>query len=714
MERMLLKRLIDYSLTSNIFPPNQFGFLPFRGCDVILTSIHHEIFQSRSNKLFTFLVALDLKGAYDSVWTDGLIWKMMQAGIQGKAAYWIHNFINNRSAQVEWRGNYSAKFYTNRGVPQGAVLSPFLFQIYIADLCQAHYRNTKLFTYADDIFLISSGAEIDTALNDLQAALLKIQEWCECWHMKIVPEKCVAINFSNKKKKTNRNLSINGKNIKWSEDIRILGLIFDRNLTFKNHINHLSQKVYKYTNILKAVASKRWGARTKDLLIIAKSCIKSKINFGSHIFSSCSQTNKKKIETIYHSAIRVAVGLPKFTPIPVLLMEAKETTCQHSHSLNAEIFMLRQVALGNFSTVRKRLLSFETKFIPANTDKAPLAIKKKNLLKDLNIYPSQIIPLCIPIVDNSKHCNIFLKSLPFQNDKIPNNLISKAFHNYSSNNWNNNPIIASDASKVTNSTSIGIYNNDTKECIMGRIPHENSVFTAEDLALWLAIRRFGRTGDKVIFLSDSLSVLTALKNVNNKSPHIITMIAQIINSCIENGHSIDIAWTPAHVGIQCNEIADKIANMGHRENLILHWKSPEDIIQNLRNSFKMKTLQNWNSSHYAKRFSHLININDKIRMMPNSRYEDVLISRARTRTTLTNYNLFQIRRANSPLCSRCKVPETLDHAILECSKYTKERDRLRACAGCVPLSFCLIFEISFFPPRVFSCLLALLSVIDVG
>ncbi|GFW68089.1 putative RNA-directed DNA polymerase from transposon BS [Trichonephila clavipes] len=106
------------------------------------------------------------------------------------------------------------------------------------------------------------------------------------------------------------------------ESEKILGIIFDPNITWKNHINYLRQKGFKYLNAIKALSSPKIGTRSDHLLNIINAPIRSIFDYGSQLFSFSSNSNRQKLELIYNSALRLALGLPRNTPLDLLRTES--------------------------------------------------------------------------------------------------------------------------------------------------------------------------------------------------------------------------------------------------------------------------------------------------------------------------------------------------------------------------------------------------------
>ncbi|GFS56145.1 putative RNA-directed DNA polymerase from transposon BS [Trichonephila clavipes] len=110
------------------------------------------------------------------------------------------------------------------------------------------------------------------------------------------------------------------------ESEKILGIIFDPNITWKNHINYLRQKGFKHLNAIKALSSSKIGTRSDHLLNIINATYRSIFDYGSQLFSFSSNSNRQKLEPIYNAALRLALGLPRNTPLYLLRAESMNET----------------------------------------------------------------------------------------------------------------------------------------------------------------------------------------------------------------------------------------------------------------------------------------------------------------------------------------------------------------------------------------------------
>ena len=198
--------MYKFLLENSLISANQSGFRPGDSTINQLLAITTEIYNSFENRQETRAAFLDISKAFDKVWHTGLIFKLKQNGICGNLLKMLENYLSNRKQRVILNGIESSWEPILSGVPQGSVLGPLLFLIYINDLTQNISANIKLF--ADDSSLFIKVSNVDTAHQTLVNDLNTITAWARLWKMKFNPEiakQAVEVVFSCKYGKTKGN-----------------------------------------------------------------------------------------------------------------------------------------------------------------------------------------------------------------------------------------------------------------------------------------------------------------------------------------------------------------------------------------------------------------------------------------------------------------------------------------------------------------------------
>ena len=165
LEKIICKRL-NYWITSNSSLANhQCGFRAGMSTYDVLLRLEANIRKSLMSQTQTIVVYLDLKAAFDRVWHLGLLYKLAEMGLQGRMFRWIGNYLENRTSQVRLGNISSSSYFVGAGVPQGAVLSPTLFNIIMHDMPQD--PKIDIYSYADDLTFSITGKSV----NDIQKCM---------------------------------------------------------------------------------------------------------------------------------------------------------------------------------------------------------------------------------------------------------------------------------------------------------------------------------------------------------------------------------------------------------------------------------------------------------------------------------------------------------------------------------------------------------------
>ena len=246
--------MYEFFTENNLISPKQSGFKPSDSCINQLLSITHEIYKTFDDGLGVRGIFLDISKAFDKVWHQGLLHKLKQNGISGKLFDIITDFLNFRKQRVVLNGQYSLWTSIEAGVPQGSILGPLLFLIYINDL--SDYLATRLFKlFADDTSLFSIVHNVNTSTTNLSNDLSKTKNWAIQWKINFNPDpskQAQEVIFSRKLQKINHNqVYFNHNSVKQVPSQKHLGMHLDTKLNFQEHLNNVLSKVNKTIELLR-------------------------------------------------------------------------------------------------------------------------------------------------------------------------------------------------------------------------------------------------------------------------------------------------------------------------------------------------------------------------------------------------------------------------------------------------------------------------------
>lgn len=210
-------------------------------------------------------VFLDLSSAYDTVWTRGLLHKMAKI-IRCKATLLLlEKMISNRKFSVTHGEKTSRYKILHNGLPQGAVLSPTLFNIYTANMIDTVLRK---FIYADDVALVTQATSFEEIESVLNAYVARLKNVFQKWHLKLNPNKSVTCTIHLNNREANRTLSKIADNQKITTQGAPKYLGVNRALTFRQHLESIKEKIKTRNNIIAKLAGTGWGCRANVLALV--------------------------------------------------------------------------------------------------------------------------------------------------------------------------------------------------------------------------------------------------------------------------------------------------------------------------------------------------------------------------------------------------------------------------------------------------------------
>ena len=316
-EKLIYNNLFSYIYKNNFISDKQSGYKKRDSTIKQLISITYEIYKAFDENHELRAVFLDISRAFDRVWHEGLLFKLRQIGIEGQALNIIKIFLENREQRVVIDGQSSDWTSISAGVPQGSILGPLLFLIYINDITEVVTSDIRIF--ADDTFIFRLADQQSTQLlnDDLQ----RITDWAWQWKMLFNPsvsKQAVEILFSQRKvPSTHPPLVFNGIPVKLVKETKHLGIILDSKLSFKSHLEEKIAKAKQGLGIM--IQLKKWVCHSV-LEVIYKSFIRPFFDYGDVLYHSSNtlktnvfnqSTNSpllKQVENIQYRAAKIVTG----------------------------------------------------------------------------------------------------------------------------------------------------------------------------------------------------------------------------------------------------------------------------------------------------------------------------------------------------------------------------------------------------------------------
>ena len=320
LEKLIYDSLYSHLVSCELLNPNQSGFRPGDSTVNQMISIMHTIFEAFdcNPPLDVRSVYLDISKAFDRVWHDGLIYKLKRCGVSGQLLFIIQSFLKDRKQRTVLNGHCSTWGDISAGVPQGSILGPLFFLVYINDLTNDLKCNVKLF--ADDTSLFTVVHDTIAAADDMNHDLELIRHWAHDWRMSFNPDpqkQAVELILSKKQIEVDHpEIRFNNIPVMRVDDHKHLGIILDSKLSFSSYIKSAISKTRKGIGLLRYL-SRYLPMHTLNELY--KLYVRPHLDYGDVIYhipaKVCDFSGNvtlpslmEKLESVQYSAARAITG----------------------------------------------------------------------------------------------------------------------------------------------------------------------------------------------------------------------------------------------------------------------------------------------------------------------------------------------------------------------------------------------------------------------
>ncbi|CAF4249483.1 unnamed protein product [Rotaria sp. Silwood2] len=316
LEKIIKQRIMKELNERDILPIHQAGFRPNRSTMYNIIRLERFAHEQLHKRQHAAVIFFDIKAAFDSVWYEGLIYKLHDLRLPEYLIRYIISFLHQRTAVIEIENTISRIFTLKSGTPQGSPLSPLLYIIYTYDSMNSISQHTQNGLFADDTALWSSSNTITNLNHRLQASVNEFYKWCNTWKLTIQPTKTEMLYFSpHPRKKYKKKIAIQVENtiIKPIAAARYLGIIFDHQLKWRSHMHHIETKVAPRISLLRFLSKLNTNSNNNIMINLYNSLVRSIITYGSSILLRADDKIWNRIQIIQNKGLRASLGLPAYT-----------------------------------------------------------------------------------------------------------------------------------------------------------------------------------------------------------------------------------------------------------------------------------------------------------------------------------------------------------------------------------------------------------------
>jgi exonuclease III len=346
-EKCMVERLINFAESFSLVSAKQFGFQrELSTSDAVIEMLEY-IYSSLNDKEHCLSVFVDLRKAFDTVNHEILLQKMYRYGVRGLALDWFTDYLRDRSQRVRIGESVSDCKIVNIGVPQGSVLGPVLFLFYINDLPNVSSILSSIL-FADDTTLSSRNSNYGNLIVQTNHELENFYRWTLNNRLSVNVDKTFSLLFTNRSHDVNNELKVylNGIGIDFALNTKFLGVILDSSLTFKNHIDHVCNKVSRQIGILYKLRSYVPEKVMRDLYY---SLVHPYLIYCNLVWGGTSSSHLNKLFLLQKKIIRIITGEGYLSHTDPLFRRTNILKLDDLHTFQLAVYGYKLNARGAFT-----------------------------------------------------------------------------------------------------------------------------------------------------------------------------------------------------------------------------------------------------------------------------------------------------------------------------------------------------------------------------
>lgn len=336
-ERLVFNTLYHYLTSNKLLTDKNSGFRKNDSTVYQLIHIVDNIYNNLDNKRDVCAVFLDITKAFDKVYHKGLLFKLKQLGIEGTLLQWLDSYISQRSQRVVVNGTSSSWKEINAGVPQGSILGPLLFLVFINDIIND--IDSYIYLFADDTSLLNPIIDPIVSFNTINSDLEKLSHWAKKWLVTFNASKTVYMIFSLKNEPPNYpRVIFDGTELKMVQSHTHLGITFSSKMLWHEHVTKITGKGCKVINMLKRI---KHILPRSSLEKSYKTLVRPILEYGNVVYDNLSADLSNKLERIQKEAALLCTGAYRPTSYNLLLNELGWETLKTRREFQRLILMYK-------------------------------------------------------------------------------------------------------------------------------------------------------------------------------------------------------------------------------------------------------------------------------------------------------------------------------------------------------------------------------------
>jgi hypothetical protein len=312
MEKLVQHQVVNFLLTHKLITTDQSAYIKHHNTQTSLHRVVDDFLWNMNDGDFTAVCALDISKCFDTIDHRILLKKLEYYGFNEASIKWFSSYLCHRGHKTFCNNEYSNVDYIDIGVPQGSVLGPTLFLLFINDI-NNYLGNATCNIYADDVLIYCNASDVNTVNTELQCSLLKIKEWYDMnmLHVNSTKTNSMLITTKQRESRINRNsntsldLMLDNEKLCNVRNCKYLGVNIDVNLSWSTHIDNLCKEL---NCIVWTLSRLRNVIPFESLKTIYSSIMQPKIDYAITVWGYCNECNIDKVQRMQNRAVRAMLN----------------------------------------------------------------------------------------------------------------------------------------------------------------------------------------------------------------------------------------------------------------------------------------------------------------------------------------------------------------------------------------------------------------------
>ena len=345
LERAVHAQLYGYLNENGLICENQSGFRSSHSTKTSLLNVVDYIFSNMDSGKLTGAIYIDLSKAFDTVDHVLLLEKLSKFGVNGLELDWMKNYLADRMQRTNINGHLSEASPVQIGVPQGSILGPLFFLMYVNDLPSVT-KLCKVVLYADDTALFYAADDLQQIQNSLLSDFLLVSKWMDTNRLVLNVDKTKSMIFGTHQRLRNRNLFLNSNdiNIDVVNQFKYLGVVLDQHLNWESHGNMIAESVSRRLGAIWRIR-KFLDQKTCELMV--KALVFPLMTYCGVVWMTCSKGMQTKIQRLHSRAAKLVLGRGKFSSSSLALSNLKWHPI--NHQWNVQLAVMTWKCVNNFA-----------------------------------------------------------------------------------------------------------------------------------------------------------------------------------------------------------------------------------------------------------------------------------------------------------------------------------------------------------------------------